>query len=146
MGKIIPHAVVDHTGSMTSGRNKEFPEYTKDEYPRWPMGNNGHAVSRPVAQYISDYRTELFEYQGEDTSLGIWIDESPLVDEMVWVNSKRFKGSFMDDVGKCEDVEAYSIGHNIDSVTMRKCWKIMDEEPGIEKKLKSLLARLAKTQ
>ena len=56
IGAIKPHAIVDHTGARTSGRNKELPEYKPDVYPPWAAGNNGHAVSRPIAQYVSDKR------------------------------------------------------------------------------------------
>ena len=33
VGEVKPHAIVDHTGERTSGRNKELPEYKKDFYP-----------------------------------------------------------------------------------------------------------------
>lgn len=42
-------------------------------YPKFPIGSAGHVVSRPVAEYVSKYQDALFEYQGEDVSLGIWL-------------------------------------------------------------------------
>ncbi|GMI38949.1 hypothetical protein TeGR_g11087 [Tetraparma gracilis] len=139
IGAIKPHAIVDHTGARTSGRNKELPEYKPDVYPPWAAGNNGHAVSRPIAQYVSDKRYDLFEYQGEDTSLGIWLDESPLKGKVKFVTSNRFSGSLMTWEGKCEDPEFYSIGHNISPETMRKCFALMDEKPGASERLRGFI-------
>ena len=67
-------------------------------------------------------RYDLFEYQGEDTSLGIWLDESPLKGKVKFVTSNRFSGSLMTWEGKCEDPEFYSIGHNISPEKMSKCF------------------------
>ena len=36
-----------------------------------------HAVTRELAQWIVDSDRTLVEYQGEDSSLGIWIHEAP---------------------------------------------------------------------
>ena len=104
----------------------------------WLAGNNGHAVSRPVAQYVSDNLSTLWEGQGEDTSLGIWIDESPLKARMKWVKSGRFSGSLMWFEGKCEEADKFSIGHNISPETMRKCYEMMDENEGAEEKLRAI--------
>ncbi|GMI34422.1 hypothetical protein TeGR_g9445 [Tetraparma gracilis] len=121
IGAIKPHAIVDHTGARTFGRNKELPEYKPDVYPPWAVGSAGHAVSRPIAQYVSDNRYDLFEYQGEDTSLGIWLDESPLKGKVKFVNSNRF-GSEVQGYPQCQDPEFFSIGHNISPEKMSKCF------------------------
>ena len=47
--------------------------YPKAFYPPLPLGSCGHAVSRDVAEYV--VRLDGFEYQGEDTSLAIWVSE-----------------------------------------------------------------------
>ena len=128
IGNIKPHAIVDHTGQRTSGKNKEF-NYKPNVYPPWAAGNSGYSVTRPIAQFISDERPDLFEYQGEDTSLGIWLDEGRLKNKVKFVTSKRFAGSLHWE-GKCGDKSAFFIGHNILPETMRACYKLMDEAPG----------------
>ncbi|GMI50592.1 hypothetical protein TeGR_g1022, partial [Tetraparma gracilis] len=68
-------------------------------------------------------RYDLFEYQGEDTSLGIWLDESPLNGTVKFVTSNRFVvGSEGQGYPQCEDSEFFSIGHNISPEKMSKCF------------------------
>ena len=53
----------------------------------------GHIVSRPVAEYVAKHQdpteSDLYDYQGEDISLGIWVAESPLNATMQWISSKH---------------------------------------------------------
>lgn len=44
---------------------------TRWPVPAFPMGSAGHVVSRPIAEYVSMYQDLLFDYQGEDVSLGM---------------------------------------------------------------------------
>merc|ERR1712224_315455 len=52
--------------------------YKPKKYPRFPLGSVGHVVSRGIAQFVVDRSDTLFNYQGEDVSIGIWLDESPI--------------------------------------------------------------------
>lgn len=94
--------------------------YPKDRYPPFPLGSCGHAVSRPVAQYVSKYKSSLQEYQGEDTSLAIWMDESPLEVDFY------FSESFVND-GMCENPNSFVIGHDLTVDRIRECFAIGDE-------------------
>ena len=47
--------------------------YKSKVYPTFPMGGECYVVSRRLSQRIVDH--DGFEYQGEDVSLGIWIEE-----------------------------------------------------------------------
>jgi hypothetical protein len=38
-------------------------------------------------EYVVENIGKLHEYQGEDTSLGIWLDQSPIKQNVVWKNS-----------------------------------------------------------
>lgn len=49
-------------------------KYVPDVYPPFPVGSCGHIVSIQVAAYIAK-KNDLIFYQGEDTSLGIWLHE-----------------------------------------------------------------------
>ena len=94
--------------------------YTKSIYPPFPIGSSGHIVSRPVAQYIATHSKELFNFQGEDVSIGIWLDESPLKDKVVW---KGPDDSRMSNSGQCSNRQDFVIGHNFDEQQIRECFQ-----------------------
>ena len=96
--------------------------YSKSKYPNFPLGSVGHAVSRPVAEYVAEYKDTLFNYQGEDVSIGIWLDESPLKEKVVWITSRNFSNN-----GNCKDANYVMIGHNINAVKMKACNQHLDE-------------------
>ena len=58
---------------LRTGKWKEI-KYANSVYPPFPLGSCGHIVSIQVASYIAN-REDLVFYQGEDTSLGIWLHE-----------------------------------------------------------------------
>lgn len=59
-------------------------------------------------------------YQGEDTSLGIWLSESSL--RVTWICSPYFQNH-----GRCEEDEWIVIGHQISPGHMRECSDKLDE-------------------
>lgn len=59
-------------------------------------------------------------YQGEDTSLGIWLSESSL--QVTWMSSPYFQNH-----GRCEENDWLVIGHNISPEHMRQCYDKLDE-------------------
>merc|ERR1712062_636526 len=61
--------------------NLEQTDYHYSYYPPFAIGSYGHVVSRNLAQYVVDNKENLFDYGGEDTSLGIWVHESPMYKE-----------------------------------------------------------------
>ena len=89
------------------------------ESPFWPKGSHGHVVSRPVAEYVAGMSSVTY-YQGEDTSLGIWLSESPL--RVNWISSPYFQNH-----GHCEEDEWIVIGHQIGAEHMRECFDKLDE-------------------
>tara|TARA_B110000977_G_scaffold194922_1_gene272418 strand:- start:1470 stop:6215 length:4746 start_codon:yes stop_codon:yes gene_type:complete len=95
-------------------------DYKPSKYPNFPLGSVGHVVSKPVATYIADNSDKLFNYQGEDVSIGIWLHESPL--KVKWVTSKR-----MTNHGNCKDTGMWVIGHNIKPAKMKACFAHRDE-------------------
>ena len=116
IGKIINHGRVPRGGKWAE------PHYKPSVYPKFPIGSVGHVVSRPVASYIAENSDKLFNYQGEDVSIGIWLDESPLKSKVKWVTSKHMTNS-----GNCKDTGKWVMGHNIKPATMRKCFAHKDE-------------------
>ena len=87
--------------------------------PLWPKGSHGHIVSRPVAEYVAGMSNVTY-YQGEDTSLGIWLSESYL--RVSWISSPYFQNH-----GRCEEDEWIVIGHQISPDHMRECYDKLDE-------------------
>lgn len=108
------HKVPTLVGNIVSGsparggKWKELPQYpTAVRYPNFPLGSYGHAVTRPVAEYITRHSRELFDYQGEDVSLGIWLHQSDM-------NAKYISGlQFMTNNKRCDDVTKAVIGHSL---------------------------------
>ena len=85
--------------------------YRPNNYPPYPMGSKGHIVSRPVAEYVGTNSKSLFDFQGEDTSLGIWLDESPLKPQMKYfleAANERFVGGNNRD---CMNPQYLIMGH-----------------------------------
>ena len=124
--KKIPHSKPTVIGKIEyegivhkEGRWKE-EKYPHEKYPPFPLGSCGHVVSRPVAEYIASHKNSLVEYQGEDTSIGIWMDESPL--HVEWLYSESFENDM-----KCENPNSFVIGHDLSVEKIRECYAIGDE-------------------
>lgn len=125
-------------------------KYHKRVYPTFALGGSGYIVSRNIVKYIATtYENEkntkaqiLPVYQGEDTSLGIWLSNSQL--DVFWIHSPYF---VLDGDGDCraaaspmQDVERVnplqrkqspgfflSIGHHISPALMKVCYETGDE-------------------
>lgn len=97
-------------------------EYPGEEYPPFARGSCGHVVTRDVAQMVVDW--DGHEYQGEDTSLGIWVDEAQariLGRNVTWVDAPlQFRNT-----GDCTDPRVLIVGHDISSWQMKECFKVV---------------------
>ena len=134
-----------------SGKNAEHA-YKKRRYPNFAIGSYGHVVSRPIAEYVAEHKDKLFEYQGEDTSLGIWLNESTLnplwakaggyykMQMLKWQRELETRGfSFqwtempirLSRDGNCTDKSLYMIGHDISPKRMRQCFEVDDFHLGV---------------
>jgi len=87
------------------------------KYPDFPLGSRGWIMSRKVAQYISQHRLELFDYQGEDVSIGIWLNESSIANDIQWISSKQMRGD-----GDCSDANDIVVGHELSLEKIQHCW------------------------
>ena len=60
----------------TAGKWIEVPQYPSGkEYPPFPLGSFGHAVSLPLFERIAKHQGGFFDYHGEDSYLGIWLSQ-----------------------------------------------------------------------
>lgn len=106
--------------------------FDEDIYPSYPHGA-GHAITRDLATYVSLHKNSLFEYQGEDVSMGIWIHQGPL--EVDFISSVAFEGHD----GNCENASRAVIGHDISYEKMISCKHFRDIE-GISRNVPILRA------
>jgi len=118
---VVVGRIANGWGVPRSGKWAEN-NYKPSKYPKFPLGSVGHVVSKGVATYIVDNSDKLFNYQGEDVSIGIWLNESPLKSEVKWVTSKH-----MANHGNCKDTGMWVMGHNIKPAKMRECFAHKDE-------------------
>jgi hypothetical protein len=98
----------------TTGKWAEF-KYTGNILPPFPSGG-AHVVSRAFAAWVVKNDHRLEEYQGEDTSLGIWLDEAPFKANL----SKTTR--FVTHTGGCMRDDKYVIGHGIDKDKLTRCY------------------------
>jgi len=118
IGNIKPH-----NEPFRKGKWKEDSHFKGRFYPKFPTGSWGHIVSRPVADYVSENSEELYEYQGEDVSLAIWLDESPLKNKVKWIRGN----SFMSNKEDCTIAKKVVMGHNFNDYDLKYCFEKMDE-------------------
>jgi hypothetical protein len=93
------------------------------QYPKFPLGSSGWIMSRSVAKYISKHTLELFDYQGEDVSIGIWLHESDIVGNIQWISSTHMRAD-----GNCLDSNNIVVGHNLSPEQIQLCWDIQPKK------------------
>jgi len=100
------------------GKWKELPQWKqKAVYPPFPLGSHGHAVTRPLVEYVARYQWALFEYQGEDTSIGIWFSH-PSAPKVDFRETER-----MNNHGDCQRLNIFVVGHEVSPAKMKVCDK-----------------------
>jgi hypothetical protein len=70
-GNVMIGNIAHNHKPSREGKWKELT-YDKKYYPPFPLGAGSHVVSRELAMDIVHNKDNLFNYQGEDVSLGIW--------------------------------------------------------------------------
>lgn len=90
--------------------------FKRNIYPPYPHGA-GHVVNRAVLEYMHEHNKTWKSYQGEDTSMGIWI-ENIRKDIKVTLTSDS---KFLSHSGDCHDITKFVIGHDISPKKMREC-------------------------
>lgn len=141
IGRIMQNMPIERVGTWAE---HNYADHTI--YPPWPQGSCGYVVSRAVGNYIANQydrdemaaislpsgnpRTPtLTVYQGEDTSLGIWMKESGL--NVTWVDSSLFvnHGDCMISTkvsttqwSSSDGRVAWSIGHHISPQQTLRCY------------------------
>lgn len=92
-------------------------------YPSFAVGSYGHVVSRPIAEYVGKNAEKLFDYLGEDTSLGIWLKESGFKHSV-----KHLDGTnVMTNKADCKNRRFMVIGHRLRPINLQQCFRFGDE-------------------
>ena len=112
---MIIHAAGWQRGNPNKGGKWKELKW-KRAYPKFPSGA-GHVVNRNLAEWIVGHGDSLVEYQGEDTSIGIWLDQASF--------SAKFEKNriFTAHGGNCFEPGKHVVGHNIPNAKMRQCWQ-----------------------
>lgn len=119
---IVAASINKNTAVPREGKWAEYAEFTASTYPPWPSGA-GHVISRPLARYVSENKNTLFNAQGEDVSMGIWMHGVRSHHNIQYKSDNVFLGHS----GDCHDKRALVIGHQVSLEKMRDCFSQMDE-------------------
>lgn len=107
-------------GSISSGigvpRTGKWGEknYNKQTYPPFPLGSRGHITSRAFVSEIVNNSDQLFEYQGEDVSIGIWAHE--FVSNATIIDRKDVMFTYP----RCERGKTWVCGHDLKAVHYKR--------------------------
>ena len=115
-------AIMTKNKAHGGGKWREVPQYPMGAlYPPFPLGSKGHVVTRPIMKYITEHSHVLFEYQGEDVSMGIWL--APVYGKDIFKDASKV----MKNDGNCYDYKTYVVGHDLTRFDMEHCWKYRNE-------------------
>uniref|UniRef100_A0A7S4A8N3 Hexosyltransferase n=1 Tax=Pseudo-nitzschia australis TaxID=44445 RepID=A0A7S4A8N3_9STRA len=106
IGEIVHESIVQQDGKWAE------PDYQYEFYPDWPRGSSGYVLSRPAVQCIVENSELLHRYQGEDTNVGIWLDEAQQnghLKDIAYVGSSFGYEGF----SLCKNSSFLIIGHNL---------------------------------
>ena len=109
------------------GKWKET-HYKKKQYPPFPVGSSGHVVSRALVHHLASRAHELHMYQGEDTSLGIWVDESPLRNNVTWLTLSPMVRATRG--GRCTCTPPWLVTHELGPDKFRQCHTTVRAQQG----------------
>jgi hypothetical protein len=137
IGQVIDRSPVNRDGKWAE---RHYPPLF---YPWWPQGSAGHVVSRAIAIYVATHDAELFRYQGEDVSLGIWLQEATDVyhhlDHVTYIQASP---SLISNKGptSCANRKTLMVGHDFSVEGLQHCWAMADEVTPREKAYQDQLA------
>jgi len=133
LGCIRKNAVVEREGKWGE------LYYRKSHYPTFALGSCGYVLSRDIAEFVTT-RNDWFRYQGEDTSLGIWLNESNFHTKFVQVDLMNNNFRF----SKCKTLPVLrkyfgkyvTWGHNVTYQDMKTCYQTFITERWATEKFK----------
>lgn len=101
---------------LKTGKWEEH-NYNEKTYPPFPLGSRGHIENRLFIKQVVERADELFEYQGEDVSIGIWVDEffpkTKLIDGNKYLKRKN----------ECKKNHSWICGHDYTEDELKRLTK-----------------------
>ena len=111
---IVIGEIIYHSRVAKEGKWAEY-DYNNAYYPYWPKGSAGHVLSRGTLNYFIGNFESLHRYQGEDVSIGIWLDDahkSGRLNDTTWIHAPQNFVSESDGF-RCEgSSNLIMVGHN----------------------------------
>lgn len=89
--------------------------YPAGNYPTFPVGSFGRIENIYWARYVIKYSDNLFNYPGEDTAVGIWMDEADNYDN----------GKFRDSIRYVDSIHFQSYYQTPEKCQFQKCDKYL---------------------
>jgi hypothetical protein len=132
IGRLIMESPVNRDGKWAE------QEYPYIYYPYWPQGSAGHIMSRPTVEYIVENSPKLHRYQGEDVSIGIWLDEAKQQQGGKLRNLQYIHVPHMMQTQgykeHCQDDTLLIIGHDMKPQALEECmkWNNNEELPKVQ--------------
>jgi hypothetical protein len=129
LGLLRPQSLVHRTG-----KNAEV-KYPYLYYPYWPQGSCGHMVSRATAEYLASNSPNLHRYQGEDVSIGIWLDEAnkdhdhQLLPDLQYIHIPKLVSSAKVKACHVDAGTFFIVGHDLTPDDFQRCYDWNDEIP-----------------
>eukprot|EP00980_Cylindrotheca_fusiformis_P011751 scaffold2794_cov100-Cylindrotheca_fusiformis.AAC.9 len=122
IGKIVPKSKVARVGKWA----EEMEYYPYDYYPYWPQGSCGHVISKIIATYIVTHSSNLHRYQGEDVSIGIWLDEiqhdeNDFRNELTYIQAESIMT--FDGFQFCFESQYLIVGHDLSTDAIYQCYQ-----------------------
>jgi hypothetical protein len=131
LGRIQQNLAVADTGC---GSEVGYP---KSHYPMFLKGSHANAISRPVAEYIAANKNVLFEYKAEGVSIGIWMNDSPFMNDVQWIETVQFVKTDKRGADMCQGSDFVVIGDEMEPDQMRLCHEIQSKTPTVESDIES---------
>ena len=119
LGQIQLNTTVQRKGPWA-----ESPAFTQGTYPPWPKGSCGYVVNRHVVEYIADNFDQMSCYQGEDSSLGIWLMQLKLKQQQQSTTPLLFYNtSYFVKHRICRQTDWLVLGHQFAPAAIGACYQ-----------------------
>jgi hypothetical protein len=121
IGKIVEHSQV-----LRDGKWAEHDEYKEMYYPLWPQGATGHILSQAATRYLVNNSETLHRYQGEDVSIGIWLNQTlqeERLPHLTYIQAEKLFAFDKKLANACYSKDYLIIGHDITPDGMSYCHK-----------------------
>ena len=98
---------------------ENIKDYPEKYYPSFPAGSAGHVINRKFAEFIVKNSKNLTNYQGEDVSVGIWLDR--FLNQTGVTPVIRNLPRYFENNGNCFNSSYLIVGHQFSEEQLLQC-------------------------